>query len=137
MRKTWSTDTLAHAISEAFSEIFSLSEEMREAFDGTPESLKQSRLGRRREAAADLLEQYEPDVPKEFREMQVTWMEMCQGKDGKLFRPARRDSVVRCLMACVVRLSTQPDNYDANKLKKELQKVINILDSVDFPGMSG
>lgn len=137
MRKTWSTDTLAHAISEAFSEIFSLSEEMREAFDGTPESLKQSRLGRRREAAADLLEQYEPDVPAPLREHQVAWIEMRRGKDGKLFRPARRDNAVRCLLACVAYLLTMPDNGDTSKLKSELQNAVDVLDTVDFPGMSG
>ena len=139
MRKTWSRDTFAHAISEAFSEVLLLSEEMREAFDGTPESLKRSRLGQRRETAAKLLEQYEPDMPKPLRDdkHQVLWIEMVRGKDGNLFRPARRDNAVRRLLTCVAYLSTLPGRDDTDKLKTELQHSINILDAVDFPGMSG
>jgi len=139
MRKTWSRDTFAHAIGEAFSEVLLLSEEMREAFDGTPESLKQSRLGQRRETAAKLLEQYEPDMPKPLRDdkHQVLWIEMVRGKDGNLFRPARRDNAVRRLLTCVAYLSTLPGRDDTDKLKTELQHAINILDAVDFPGMSG
>jgi len=139
MRKIWSRDTLAHAISETFSEVLLLSEEMREAFDGTPESLKQSRLGRRRQAAANLLEQYEPEMPIPLRDdkHQVVWIEMVRGKDGNLFRPARRDNAVRCLLTCVAYLSSLPDRDDTDKLKFQLQNAINILDSVDFPGMSG
>jgi len=139
MRKIWSRDTLAHAISETFSEVLLLSEEMREAFDGTPGSLKQSRLGRRRQAAANLLEQYEPEMPIPLRDdkHQVVWIEMVRGKDGNPFRPARRDNAVRCLLTCVAYLSSLPDRDDTDKLKFQLQNAINILDSVDFPGMSG
>ena len=51
MRKTWSSGTLADAVSEAQEEVNELADGMRDAFDGLPDSLKE--YHRRREAAAD------------------------------------------------------------------------------------
>lgn len=81
-----------------------------------------------------------PDVPGKLRdeEHQVARIEMVRGKDGKLYRPARRDNVVRCLQSCFAYLSTLPDaDDDMSKLKGELQNALEILKRVDFPGMSG
>jgi len=102
-------------------------------------TVRLSRSKQRRGAAANLLEQYEPDMPEPLRDdkHQVVWIEMVRGKDGNLFRPARRDNAVRCLLTCVAYLSTLPDHDDTDKLKCELQHAINILDAVDLPGMSG
>ena|SRR5258707_176474 len=135
MRKTWSEDTLAHAIDEAFQEVFTLAQEMEEAFDGTPESLKQSSMGQSREAAATELETAwdTPSVPDALRENRIMWMEM----SGKLFRPARRNNVVSCLQSCIAHLSSLVDDYDVKKLKESLQNSVDILSKVHFPGMSG
>ncbi|HLZ00754.1 MAG TPA: hypothetical protein VKR55_01235 [Bradyrhizobium sp.] len=50
----YTDDLFEHAIEEAYYELSVLGEEMREAYDGTPDSLKDS-TGRSREHAANLL----------------------------------------------------------------------------------
>ena len=128
---------MVHAISEAFGEVQALSDEMQEAFDGTPEPFRES-SGASREAAASALAaacSY-PFVPKMVGDIQVSWIEMHKGKDGKLFRSARRDNIVRCLRSCLAKLPVHPDE-DTSQLKQELQTAITILGNVYFPGMSG
>ena len=66
--------TVADAISTAFGVITELAEEMREAFDNTPESLQSSGAGEARGEAADALEQIsEPDVPEGLGDLPVTF----------------------------------------------------------------
>jgi hypothetical protein len=68
---------LAEVVSEAFEMLAELGNEMREAFDNSPESLQQTAVNQAREAAADALEYLEaPDVPAELAELQVTWSEV-------------------------------------------------------------
>ena len=89
MRRTTSRAPLAYAISEAFGEVHTLAEEMREAFSNTPESLQQSRMGQGREAAAVALDLSQPYVPEILRDEkhQVEWREMHEGKERKLLAP--------------------------------------------------
>jgi len=133
MIKRWRTATLANAISEAYKEVYALSDEMQDASDNMP-----AQLGQRQGHAAVLLERVygrldDNDVPGELRDEKVTWMEWRKGKDGKLFRPARRDNVVKCLQSCVASLETLPDD-EISEPKREWQWAIKVLREVHFPG---
>ena len=138
MRKTRTGNTIADAIDEALFEVSALADEME--VDGTPESLKNSTTGQSREAAAFALKVSKSGlffVPESLRKNWVEWTEMVPGKDGKLFRPARRDNIVRCLQACTTSLSSVPTNDDTTKLNSELNNSVAKLRGVHFPGMSG
>ena len=131
---------LSNAIEECDQEINELSEEMRGAFEGTPEVF-QDTAGRPREEAADRLEVAHDflsgsDIPRSLRDEQVEWHEMRAGRNGKIFRPARRDNVVRCLEACVRLLTMRPETEEITKLKTNWQYAIDVLRAVYFPGMT-
>jgi hypothetical protein len=132
---------LSSAIDECQQEVHELSEEMREAFEGTPEVF-QDTAGRPREEAADRLEvAYDflrscDGIPEALRNEEVEWIEMRAGTNGKIFRPARRDNVVRCLQSCVWLLSAAWQNDETTKLKTDWQHAIDILRTVYFPGMT-
>jgi hypothetical protein len=133
--------TLKYAIEEGGYQLSELSDEMREAFEGTPEVF-QGTTGRPREVAADNLEvAYDLllgcNVPEELRDEDVEWIELRAGKNRRLYRPARRDNVVSCLRACIAQLATVSQDDEISKLKNELQTVVDILDAVFFPGMTG
>ncbi len=132
---------MASAISEVGYQVYELAEEMREAFEDTPEVF-QSTTGKPREEAADDLERANDilmgfDLPEHLRDEEIVWMEMRAGKTRRLFRRVRRDNVVRCLRACVARLSAVSQDDDITERRKELQRVIDLLDAVFFPGMTG
>lgn len=75
MRYQHTDDLLGHAIEEAYYEISVLGGEMREAYEGTPDPLKES-AGRSREVAADLLEDSPPPfVPAAIQKQSITWIE--------------------------------------------------------------
>jgi hypothetical protein len=68
----YTDDLLRHAIEEAYYELSVLCEEMREACEATPDSLKES-AGRSRELAADMLEDATaPFVPKAIENQSIT-----------------------------------------------------------------
>jgi hypothetical protein len=138
MRYQHTDDLLGHAIEEAYYEICVLGEEMREAYDGTPEPLKDS-AGRSREIAADLLEDASPPlVPAAVENQSITWIEKRPSPSRKLFRPARRDNATSALRSCIAflgRLDT-PDEATI-RLRETLQQDADIFDSVFFPGMTG
>jgi|SRR5271166_1033931 len=124
MRKIWSSNILGRAIDEAFQEVNELRDEMEAAFAGTPDVFRDS-TGRAREKAAEDLDAASttPFVPESVANLDVKWIEMV-GKG--VYRPQRRDNVVRCLQSCVARLLTST-NDDISELKKELQVAIDIL----------
>jgi len=66
------TTTVAEAITTAFSTIEELAEEMRKAYDNTPESLQNSGAGEARGEAADALEGIEePEAPGSIQDLAV------------------------------------------------------------------
>lgn len=145
--------SLADAVSTAFGEITSLGEEMREAFDNTPESLQQSGVGEARGEAADNLENIsEIDVPDilqdtDAKKFEVTWSEPVRtAKQAmKLSRSARRDDALMMLDACVEFLNELADKESeseeirdaAKELSDELENAKGEIEAVEFPGMFG
>jgi len=140
MRKCWSENSISDGLTEAYHEISVLAEEMREAFESTPEQFKEN-SGKEREIAADILESvFDPTVPACISGEQhwIRWLEMRAGKDGKLFRPARRDNVVRCLEAGLAYAArVEDDSSEMVQFIKDIKIDINNLQCIHFPGMSG
>lgn len=146
--------SIEDAISEAFGELQSLGEEMREAFDNTPESLQNSGVGEARGEAADALENIsEPDIPTELQgdKFKVKWQvhAMTPKQQMKQSRSARRDDALATLNAVAYFLDQIDDeeNSDAHysdeekeaasTLVDEVRQMIDEAESVDFPGMFG
>lgn len=151
MKKTRERElTIVDAISEACGEITSLAEEMRDAFDNTPESLQSSGAGEARGEAADALENIsEPDVPEELQgdKFKIKWhvRALPAKQQAKLSRAARRDEAVQTLTAVVERLNaitddaefTEEEREAASGFADEVQQIIDEAEAVEFPGMYG
>jgi hypothetical protein len=138
MRSHWTENLISDAFTDAYFEISQLAEEMREAFDSTPEQFKEN-SGKDREIAADILEAvFQPSVPASIAKHDIGWLEMRKGKDGKLFRPARRDNAVRCLRAGLAYASrVSDDSRDMIQFIENTKIDIHNLETIHFPGMSG
>jgi hypothetical protein len=140
MRQSWVENTISDGFSEAYYEISVLADEMREAFENTPEQFKEN-SGKEREAAADILEAvFSPSIPSEISGNQhwIQWMEMRPGKDRKMFRPARRDNALRCLKAGLSYATKFADGNPKIVQFVELLKIdIHNLETIHFPGMAG
>jgi hypothetical protein len=144
--------TLEDAISEAFGELTTLGEEMREAFDNTPESLQSSGVGERRGEAADALENLqEPDVPEELKgdAFKMNWQVhvLSPSAERRKSRAMRRDEAVETLQNVVGYLN---DDIEANEekyseaireaassLADDVENLINEAEEIEFPGMRG
>lgn len=140
VKKSLSGNSLSKAFDDAYFEISILAEEMREAFDNTPDQFKEN-SGNERGITADYLEaMLQPSVPARVAgdEHHIEWLEMIKGKDGRLFRPARRDNVVRCLEAGILYASKISDgDPDIARFVEGTKIDIHNLKSLHFPGMSG
>jgi hypothetical protein len=140
MKKSWTENTVSEGLVEAYFEISQLGDEMREAFDNTPEQFK-SNSGRDREIAADILEAVShPGVPTSIAGKQhwIGWLQMHAGKDGKLFRPARRDNALNCLRAALAYASkVSDDTSDMVRFIEDTKIDIHNLETIHFPGMAG
>ena len=136
--------TIVNAINEALNVFQELGEEMREAFDNTPENLQQSAAGEAREAAADALESIsEPSFPKELEEEQVILMERVRTEKQMIrrTRPERRDDAINTLDRCIEALQDIADNEsasatarsEAGSLADELEDIKSNAEAVEFP----
>lgn len=91
--------------------------------------------------AADILEAVmNPSVPASIagNEDWIVWAEKRAGRNGELFRPARRDNVVSCLKSALAYASRVPDDSpDMVRFRQCLGIYIHNLELIHFPGMSG
>ena len=142
--------SIADAVSEAFSEITSLGDEVREAYDNTPESLQNSSIGEARDECASALEQInEPDVPEELGkiEVEVYRPSRTPKQQAKLSRRERRDDAVQIMDAVMQRLDEYLDGTEnspkqdireeAQALRDEIELAKDEAEQVEFPGMRG
>jgi hypothetical protein len=142
--------SIGDAVSEAFGELQTLGEEMREAFDNTPESLQQSGVGERRGEAADALENLtEPSVPKSLEPLVVKWQVriLSPSAERRKTRSDRRYEAVETLN--VVKdfldeikdadknLFSDDEKEEAETLRDEIENLVDEAESVEFPGMRG
>ena len=139
--------TLADAVSEACSVAQDLGNELREAFDNTPESLQQSAVGQAREEAADTLEGFdEVEVPESLSKVEMvhTERELTFKQQNKQSRSNRRDGACALLdgviSACddIMGDDTKKDLHeDAEALHEELSTFKDNFEAVEFPGRNG
>lgn len=132
--------SVADAVSEAWGELEELGQEMREAFENTPESLQSGGVGEARGEAADALENLtEPDVPEKLGALEITFSQMPLKK--KSSRADRRDQAVNTLDAVVTFLDDEEacegEEDERNQLRDEIENLKDEAESVEFPGMYG
>lgn len=132
--------TIADIISEAFGELQGLGEEMREAFDNTPENLQNSGVGEARGQAADDLENLtEPDVPESLGTKEFTVQEMPLKMNAS--RSNRRDAATGLLEQAIsflndLELENEPAQ-ERDDLVGEIENLVEEAQNVEFPGMFG
>jgi hypothetical protein len=115
------TTTVDSLIADAFSEIEELANEMREAFDNTPESLQGSGAGEQRGEAADALESLhgdQPDVPDICTEIQVYFL---PSKDTSS-RSKRASAVQDMLSSAAGEIRSYIENYEEDEGEEKDQK---------------
>lgn len=135
--------TISGLITDAFSELTTLGEEMREAFDNTPESLQSAGVGERRGEAADALENLnEPEVPEIVAEIVVKWQEPPPKR--RMSRSDRRSDATCMLEQAIDAVEnwlnendTHDQHGEVEAFRDELESQKDEADSVEFPGMYG
>lgn len=145
--------SLEDAVSAAFGEITTLGEEMREAYDNTPENLQQAAIGEARDQAASDLENISeaevPDILKDSadakeKKFEISWTtsKMTAKQQMRQSRSDRRDGAVQILDACIDHLDKIADDESvseevkeaASELRDELDNAKSEVEAVDFPG---
>lgn len=158
--------TMQGLIEGAFSVFSELADEMREAFDNTPENLQQSGVGEARGMAADELENNvdAPEVPEWLTDAPVSYFPETKKRQS---RSDRRGQATYELQQCIDALERLLDESgaghndqaqeeavdnaitdeqrdesesrqgDIEELRDELQNAIDSVDGVEFPGMYG
>ncbi len=143
--------TLADITSEAFGEITTLAEEMREAYDNTPESLQQSAVGEARGEAADILAGInEVELETEYEELgkieaEYSVLQRTPSQLRRLSRRERRDDATSLLSTVIEELQKACDDEKrsqdirdaASAAIDELENAKDEADGVAFPGMRG
>jgi len=142
------TTTLGDLLSDAQSELEELGNEMRDAFDNTPEGLQKSPIGEARESAADMLEALEmPDLPENIASIGYIYSHLPLKK--KASRSDRRNAAVdkvATVIGYLGDLRDVEDGLEENKknndrieeletLIEELESYQSDAESVEFPGM--
>jgi molecular chaperone DnaK (HSP70) len=132
--------TVADIISESFSELESLGEEMRERYDNAPENLQATEVNQRVEEAADALEALsEPEVPECVAQLPVTFSFKPQRRQS---RPDRRNQATERLSLAKSAIEDwqeeqEEEHEDVDTLLEEIQQLIDDADNIEFPGMRG
>jgi len=140
---------LSDAVSNGYSELESLAEEMREWSDNMEEKLSHTEKYERVSECAETLEGFqEPDVPEFAQEQMLSVMQFQPGRRG-LPRRVRRDNAVNYLTVakeCAEEMKTERegkgDYFEAqceelDELIGELEQTIDDAEAVEFPGMFG
>jgi len=154
--------TVAEAVSYGFALIQELADEVREAYDNTPESLQNSGAGEMRGIAADELEQITEidDIPDALGSVAVRFEKKPLTRG--VSRAARRDDATFLLGKAIEALEAQKyeeiealealeaqgreaqesddDNEEAaarDELVEAIQQMIDDAEAVEFPGMYG
>lgn len=144
--------TVSGAVSQAFSVIEELGYEMREAYENTPESLQSSAVGEARGEAADNLENIsEPDIPESIAEVPVKFFAM--PLKAKASRADRLDEGLDYARNAVDALQEIMDEHlledeedakfgeltreDVEAVIEEINDMIEEAENVSFPGMFG
>ena len=136
--------SIADAISEAFGELISLAEEVREVCDNMPESLQQSSRYEALDGAASELENLnEPSVDDALGEIKVDIMRLVPGGRRGPSRNTRCGDAAMILDVIYEKLDEIACDEKnalhevAEALRDEIDEAKAIAESIDFPGMYG
>jgi DNA repair exonuclease SbcCD ATPase subunit len=129
------TASLVDAISDAYSEISSLAEEMESWRDGLEEKLSHTSKYDQVSEAYDLLSQHadEPDCDNTlFGTMQVHFVETSnKNKKRSVSRATRLDNAINRLNACIEVLEARKDELEEAKNEEEIKDDAEALEEVD------
>lgn len=138
---------LADAVSEAYSEVQALRDEMSEWRDNIEEKFSQTSKFEMIDEAVNILDNYadnEPDVPESLKKIEVVYHQMLPRSRRKgLSRSARRDNATMILQAVWDKLDDLVSNQgtipqdDAESLMTDIETAKDEIDAVEFPGMFG
>lgn len=137
------TTTVDSLIEDAYQTVSDLADEMQEAADNTPESLKGGDVGQRREEAASELQNFDkPDVPT-----------FCEGLAAVFFphkdatsRPKRAIEAADMMTTAATTIreaieeieeDSDTDVSELESLCDQLEEDASNLEGIDFPGMYG
>ena len=140
------SSTVGGCVSDAFSELQALGDEMRSWYDNMPENLQGGDKGSAVSEAADTLEGLsEPSVPDAVADVKVEWQSKPPTKRG-LSRSARRDEATMMLDLAATAAQgwlDDPEN-ETHEARDEVESFIDEVnsakddaDNVEFPGMIG
>lgn len=141
--------TVSGAISDAYSELQSLRDEMSETADNMQEKMSQTSKYQAVEEARDALDGFcdnEPDVPDGVSVLEVTYIEMVNRRKGRgPSRNTRCSNAVSLLEGVITAINAHAEDLeDGDDLKGEietladdLQEAVDSAGGVEFPGMYG
>lgn len=142
--------TVADAVSTAFGVVTELAEEMREAYDNTPESLQGSGVGEARGEAADALEYIEePQIPEALAHIPVSFCAL--PLSNRASRADRMSDGMRYAQEAIdvlqgiidEHLKEESDTFgeltaiEIEEVMEQIQGMVDDADGVSFPGMYG
>ncbi|KAA5538588.1 hypothetical protein FYK55_27255 [Roseiconus nitratireducens] len=139
------TKTLETLVNDAYEIVAELAEEMEEAFENTPESLQDSDIGQAREEAASQLESISadaPEVPDSLQEYKVIHFPSKSGK-SRADRAGVAAGILRAAIGAVRQHLDPPPKLPRSERKSideflvQLERDIDEIESVEFPGMYG
>lgn len=136
------TQDVSSAVSDAFSELACLGEELRSWYDNMPENFQNGDKGSQVSEAADALESLqEIDVPEVIQDLDASYEKLTRKSSS---RSARRDDAVESLeyaKAVAEEWLGEEQNEkhdkrdDVESFVSELDDVISEASNVEFPGM--
>lgn len=133
------TTTVGDLVSDAFSEIQCLSEEMQEWYDNLPEGFQQSERGERVQEAADALSYLdEVDVPEEFQDLKAVYIPAFE-IESRRDRASEVSSMLQTAAETIRQFmedESKADEYD-DGIADQLEETASSVDDVEFPGMYG
>jgi hypothetical protein len=143
--------TVDNLVSDGYSIIQELAEEMREAHDNMPESLQGSDIGERREEAASALEQLEqPDISECANEISAVFFPSLDTRSRAKRASEAADMLSTAASAIQEFISeqeeenTQKEKEDSidnmaelESLADQLENDVSEVENVEFPGMFG
>lgn len=136
--------SVTDAVSASFGVIEELAEEMREAYDNTPESLQNSGAGEARGEAADALESISDpsdDISEYASQNDVTYTEpVAKRKDSRATRLNNGLVSAYAAMEVLEALEGQGSEDEQSEVESAIEAIQTMIDEaegVTFPGMFG
>src|SRR3954471_4751791 len=120
--------TVSGAVSDAFSALQSLGEELREWYDNLPEGLQGGSKGDALSEAADILEGLsEPDVPESVADVAVNYSTLPSRRQS---RRERRDEAVQLLAHAVDAVQESIDNAQSELQNADESEANDAVDAL-------